>query len=333
MRRSGSGYPTAILISLLTHGGVIALLVSGWHPEFKPRQLPQSTYMEAALLQLDAPPSPPGRKQAKPSPPRPDPAESQRQQQAARDKAAAAKEQAAAKAAQQKAAQQKAAQEKAAQEKAVQEKAVQEKATQEKVAREKVAREKIAADKAAAEQAAKQKVAKEKAAKEKAAKEQAAKDKAAKDKAAREQAAREKAARDKAAQEKAAQAAQAKAAAEQAARAQAAAEQAAAAQGQMIATYGDYVRDRIISNWNRPPSARRDMEAVLQVRLVPTGQVMGVSVIRSSGDPAFDQSAVNAVQQVGRFERLQELSRKDPLLFERTFRTLTLTFRPEDLRL
>lgn len=313
MRRSGSGYPTAILISLLLHGGVIALLVSGWHPEFKPRQLPQSTYMEAALLQVDAPPSPPGRKQAKPappSPPRPDPAEIQRQQQAARDKAAAAKEQAAAKAAQQKAAQQKAAQEKA----------VQEKATQEKVAREKVAREKVAADKAAAE----------KAAKEKAAKEKAAKEQAAKDKAAREQAAREKAARDKAAQEKAAQA---KAAAEQAARDKAAAEQAAAAQGQMIATYGDYVRDRIISNWNRPPSARRDMEAVLQVRLVPTGQVMGVSVIRSSGDPAFDQSAVNAVQQVGRFERLQELSRKDPLLFERTFRTLTLTFRPEDLRL
>lgn len=316
MLRSGSGYPTAILISLLLHGGVIALLVSGWHPEFKPRQLPQSTYMEAALLQMDAPPSPPGRKQAKPappSPPRPDPAEIQRQQQAARDKAAAAqaaKEQAAAKAAQQKAAQQKAAQEKAAAEKAA----------AEKIAREKMAREKVAADKAAAE----------KAAKEKAAKEKAAKEQAAKDKAAREQAAREKAARDKAAQEKAAQA---KAAAEQAARDKAAAEQAAAVQGQMIATYGDYVRDRIISNWNRPPSARRDMEAVLQVRLVPTGQVMGVSVIRSSGDPAFDQSAVNAVQQVGRFERLQELSRKDPLLFERTFRTLTLTFRPEDLRL
>lgn len=326
MRRSGSGYPTAILISLLLHGGVIALLVSGWHPEFKPRQLPQSTYMEAALLQMDAPPSPPGRKQAKPappSPPRPDPAEIQRQQQAARDKAAAAqaaKEQAAAKAAQQKAAQQKAAQEKAAAEKAA----------AEKIAREKMAREKVAADKAAAEKAAKEKAAKEKAAKEKAAKEKAAKEQAAKDKAAREQAAREKAARDKAAQEKAAQA---KAAAEQAARDKAAAEQAAAVQGQMIATYGDYVRDRIISNWNRPPSARRDMEAVLQVRLVPTGQVMGVSVIRSSGDPAFDQSAVNAVQQVGRFERLQELSRKDPLLFERTFRTLTLTFRPEDLRL
>ncbi|MFZ5654247.1 MAG: cell envelope integrity protein TolA, partial [Pseudomonadota bacterium] len=132
------------------------------------------------------------------------------------------------------------------------------------------------------------------------------------------------------------QAAREKAAAEQAAREKAAAEQAAraAAQGeQMIATYESYIRDRISNNWNRPPSARRDMEVQLRIRLVPTGQVMGVSVVRSSGDPAFDQSAVNAVQQAGRFERLQELARKDPLLFERTFRTLTLTFRAEDLRL
>ena len=75
------------------------------------------------------------------------------------------------------------------------------------------------------------------------------------------------------------------------------------------------------------------MQVELQVRLVPTGQVMGVAVVRSSGDPAFDQSAVNAVQQVGRFDRLQELSRKDPLLFEQNFRTLNLTFRPDDLRL
>ena len=309
MWRSGSGYPAAILISILLHGAVIALLVGGWHAEFKPRQLPQSTYMEAALLQLDAPPSSPGRPQAKPAPPAPpappksDPAEVQRQQQAARDKAA--QEQAAAKAAQEKAAQQKAAQEKAAAEKAAQEKA----------AKEKIAREKAAADKAAREKAAAEQAAKEKAAREKAAREKAAADKAAREKAAAEQAARDQAAREQAA-------------AEQAAR-----DQAAATQGQMVASYRDYVQDRITSNWNRPPSARRDMEVVLQVRLVPTGQVMGVSVTRSSGDPAFDQSAINAVQQVGRFERLQELSRQDPRAFEQNFRTLNLTFRPDDLRL
>jgi colicin import membrane protein len=75
------------------------------------------------------------------------------------------------------------------------------------------------------------------------------------------------------------------------------------------------------------------MQVELQIRIVPTGQVMGVVVTRSSGDPAFDQSAVSAVERAGRFDRLQELARKDPLLFEQYFRKFTLVFRPEDLRL
>lgn len=306
-----SGYRTAILASLLLHGGIIGLLISGWHPEFKPRQMPQSSYIEAALLQVDAPPA--GRRppeKAKPAPqPKPDPKETQRAQQAARERAA-----------QEKAVQEKAAREQAARQKAAQEKAVAEKAAQEKVVKDKLAKDKLAKEKLAREQAAAEKAAKDKVAKEKAAKEKAVKEKAAREKAAAAQAAREKAAAE--------QAAKARAAADAAAR-----EQAAAARGQMVATYESYVRDRIAGNWNRPPSARREMQVELQVRLVPTGQVMGVSVVRSSGDPAFDQSAVNAVQQVGRFDRLQELSRKDPLLFEQNFRTLNLTFRPDDLRL
>ncbi len=276
MRVRGNGYRFAVLASGLLHGGILALLISGWHPEFQPRQLPQTTYMEAALLQVEAPPAAPRpvtkpeMPEIEPAPPQADPAEVQRQRAAA-----------------------------------------------DKAARDKAAREKAAADKAAREKAAADKAAREKAAADKAAREKAAADKAAREKAAAEQAAREKAAAEQAAREKAAQ--------------QRAAQQAAAQQ--LVASYESYVRDRIAGNWNRPPSARRDMQVDLQVRLVPTGQVMGVAVIRSSGDPAFDQSAVNAVQQVGRFDRLQELSRKDPLLFEQNFRTLNLTFRPDDLRL
>lgn len=299
MRAGGSGYRIAVLVSGLLHGGLLVLLISGWHPEFKPRQLPPTTYIEAALLQVEAPPSPPqaaAKPRAAPQPPRTDPAEARRREQAAQVKAAA-------------------------------EQAAREKTAADQAAREQAAR-KSAAEKAVREKAAAEKIAKQKAVNEKAAKEKAAREKAAREKAAAEKSARDKAAREKAAAEKAA--------AEQAAREKAAAEQAAraAAQGQqMVATYESYIRDRISSNWNRPPSARRDMEVQLRIRLVPTGQVMGVSVVRSSGDAAFDQSAVNAVEQAGRFERLQELARKDPLLFERTFRTLTLTFRAEDLRL
>ena len=102
---------------------------------------------------------------------------------------------------------------------------------------------------------------------------------------------------------------------------------------QLVQGYQSYIQQRITANWNRPLSARRGMEAVLSIQLVPTGQVVGVSVLTSSGNDAFDLSAQQAVQKVGRFERLQQLSRQSPAVFEQNFRQFQLVFRPEDLRL
>ncbi len=302
MARRRSGYRTAVLCSTLLHGGLLYLLISGWHPEFQRRELVQPSYIEATLLQVERPapqpvksapakaeppkPAPPAPEPPKPEPPKPEPP---KPKPAADDNAAKRAEQVA----------------------------------QEKAAKQKVAQETAVREKRALQKAAQEKAAAEKAVKEKAAKEQAAKDQA--------KAAKEKLAKEKAAREKAEQAARAQREQQQAA--QQAAEQAQAAAQQSVSTYGDYVRDRIAGNWSRPPSARRDMQVELQIRIVPTGQVMGVVVTRSSGDPAFDQSAVSAVERAGRFDRLQELARKDPLLFEQYFRKFTLVFRPEDLRL
>ncbi len=97
--------------------------------------------------------------------------------------------------------------------------------------------------------------------------------------------------------------------------------------------YQSYIQQRIIANWNRPLSARRGMEAVLSIQLVPTGQVVGVSVLKSSGNDAFDLSAQQAVKKVGRFDKLQQLSQQSPTVFEQNFRQFQLIFRPEDLRL
>jgi colicin import membrane protein len=300
MARRGSGYRIAVLCSALLHGGLLYLLISGWYPEFHRRDLVQPSYIEATLLQIERPAptrsAPTKVEQPKPEPAKPEPAkpEPPKPEPVANDADAKRAEQ------------------------ATREKAVREKAAQEKAARETAVKEKLALQKAAQEKATKEKAAKEKAAKEQAAREQ---EKAAKDKLAKE-----KAVREKAEQEARAQRAQQLAA-------QQAAEQAQAAAQQSVSTYGDYVRDRIAGNWSRPPSARRDMQVELQIRIVPTGQVMGVVVTRSSGDPAFDQSAITAVERAGRFDRLQELARKDPLLFEQNFRKFTLVFRPEDLRL
>ena len=85
----------------------------------------------------------------------------------------------------------------------------------------------------------------------------------------------------------------------------------------------------IQDNWSRPPSARNDMEAELVIQLIPTGEVVSVSVVKSSGLVAFDRSAVRAVEKAERFPELQQLPSR---IFNKDFRTLRLRFKPEDLR-
>lgn len=82
----------------------------------------------------------------------------------------------------------------------------------------------------------------------------------------------------------------------------------------------------VVGNWSRPPSARNGMQAKLRVELVPTGDVVAVSLVESSGNGAFDRSAEAAVRKARRFE-----VPKDPDMFEQYFRRFTLLFRPEDL--
>lgn len=98
---------------------------------------------------------------------------------------------------------------------------------------------------------------------------------------------------------------------------------------EMSASYAALIRDTVTNYWSRPPSARNGMEAVLAIQLVPTGEIVSVSVLRSSGSAAFDRSAINAVEKAGSFPELQNLP---PREFERTFRRFQLLFRPEDLR-
>ncbi len=92
--------------------------------------------------------------------------------------------------------------------------------------------------------------------------------------------------------------------------------------------YVAQIQREIIQNWSRPPSARNGMQAILRVFLVPTGEVVNVVVEESSGNDAFDRSAVLAVRKAERFQVPQDSSQ-----FERNFREFTVLFRPEDLRL
>jgi colicin import membrane protein len=89
------------------------------------------------------------------------------------------------------------------------------------------------------------------------------------------------------------------------------------------------IQRAVINRWTRPPSARNGMVSVLSIQLVPTGEVVGVGVLTTSGDAAFDRSAISAVERVGKFPEIAQL---DSRIFETTFRRFQLIFRPEDLR-
>jgi colicin import membrane protein len=104
---------------------------------------------------------------------------------------------------------------------------------------------------------------------------------------------------------------------------------ATATASEMSASLIALIQQTVVNYWSRPPSARNGMECELVVQLIPTGEVVSVTVLRSSGNSAFDASAVNAVKRAGAFPELQKLPSAE---FEKNFRRLNLIFRPEDLR-
>ncbi len=88
------------------------------------------------------------------------------------------------------------------------------------------------------------------------------------------------------------------------------------------------ISSRVEENWTRPPNARKDMKVVMEIELLPNGDVVDVTIVESSGDRAFDLAAETAVRKVGRFE---EIATMKPELFDKVFRKFKLLFNPEDL--
>lgn len=89
----------------------------------------------------------------------------------------------------------------------------------------------------------------------------------------------------------------------------------------------DAMTTRITRAWRRPVSFRAGLEVMLRMSLAPNGELVGVTVIKSSGDALFDRSATAAVQRAAPFNEVTQFSAST---FEEKFRTLTVKFRPED---
>ena len=95
---------------------------------------------------------------------------------------------------------------------------------------------------------------------------------------------------------------------------------------QEVQSYQAGIYDLVRKNWSRPPSARNGMQARFVVELIPTGEVLSVALVDSSGSGSFDRSAEQAIRRARRFDVPQ-----DNGLFEANFRRFYFLFRPEDL--
>lgn len=101
--------------------------------------------------------------------------------------------------------------------------------------------------------------------------------------------------------------------------------------GSQVAGNLDDLIIRLVSEqWVRPPSARNGMQVEVRIEMLPDGTITNASVSRSSGDPAFDASAVAAVRNVGRIREMQQLDSKT---FNDLYRSRRAVFKPEDLSL
>ncbi|WP_298447544.1 cell envelope integrity protein TolA [uncultured Marinobacter sp.] len=110
-------------------------------------------------------------------------------------------------------------------------------------------------------------------------------------------------------------------------------EQAAAAkarESQMLSESQKYqalIRERLSQAWYPPSSATEDMTARLQITLLPTGELASVKLVASSGNTAFDNSALGAVKSLSRYPVPSERD-----TFETYFRQFTIEFNPKRLR-
>ena len=95
---------------------------------------------------------------------------------------------------------------------------------------------------------------------------------------------------------------------------------------QQVRTYQAGIYDLVRKNWSRPPSARNGMQARFVVELIPTGELLSVVLVDSSGNAAFDRSAELAIRRAKRFS-----VPGDNTVFEANFRRFYFLFRPEDL--
>ena len=91
-----------------------------------------------------------------------------------------------------------------------------------------------------------------------------------------------------------------------------------------MAEFEGLIRQRITQNWIRPLGVPQGLNCLVHVRLAPGGEVLAVSIVKSSGNALFDRSVENAVYKAAPLPVPQ-----DPQLFK-YIREINIKFDPQD---
>ena len=89
--------------------------------------------------------------------------------------------------------------------------------------------------------------------------------------------------------------------------------------------YSSEIKTQVFENWKRPQNLKSNLKTEIQIILVPTGEILSATIIKSSGNETFDESALTAISKVKSFDGLNmQMS-----LFDQHFRKFILIFSPE----
>tara|TARA_B100000959_G_C14841793_1_gene566369 strand:+ start:386 stop:1021 length:636 start_codon:yes stop_codon:yes gene_type:complete len=94
---------------------------------------------------------------------------------------------------------------------------------------------------------------------------------------------------------------------------------------QEISMYAQRIISTIEDAWMKPRNIPEDLVANLRLKIRSTGRIIGVELIKSSGNIRFDNSALQAVRRVETFNFFNSIPRT---LYEEEFQVLAISFNP-----
>jgi colicin import membrane protein len=94
---------------------------------------------------------------------------------------------------------------------------------------------------------------------------------------------------------------------------------------QDIAMYAQRIILMIEDAWMKPRNIPENLVANLRLKIRPSGRIIGVDLIKSSGNIRFDNSVLQAVRRVEVFNFFNSIPKT---LFEKEFQVISISFNP-----